>query len=79
MIDILTLPVLGAPRMVNWFAKKFAEAAEAEELDEGKLHGLLLELQIRHELGEVNDREYSEQETVILDRLSAVRKVKEKG
>ena len=79
MVDILTLPVLGAPRMVNWFSKKISQAVEQEELDEGKLQGQLFELQMRYELGEFNDEEYAEQETAILDKLSAVRKAKEAG
>jgi len=79
LVDILTFPVLGAPRMVYWVAKKLVEEAEREELDEGKLQGQLLELQMRYELGEISDEEYSQQETAILDRLSAVRKAKEEG
>jgi len=79
LVDILTLPVLGAPRMVSWFGRKLAETWEQEELDEGKLQGQLLELQMRYELGEINDEEYSEEETAILDRLSAVRKAKKAG
>jgi len=34
LTDILTLPILGAPRMVNWVANKLAETAEQEEMDE---------------------------------------------
>lgn len=60
--------------MVYWVAKKLVEAAEQEEKDEGKLQGELLELQMRHELGEINDDEYAERETAILDRLSAIRR-----
>ena len=74
LTDILTLPILGAPRMVHWIAKKIAETAEQEEKDEGKLQGELLELQMRYELGEIDDDEYAEQETAILDRLSAIRR-----
>ena len=79
LANILTFPVLGAPRMIHWVAKKLAEAAEQDEMDEGKLQGELLELQIRYELGEINDDEYAEQETAILDRLSAIRRAKEEG
>ena len=75
--DILTFPLLGAPRMVHWIAKKIAETVEQETMDEGKLQGDLLELQMRYELGEINDDEYAEQETDILDRLSAIRRAKE--
>lgn len=76
LFDILTLPVLGAPRMVAWIGEKLIEAAQQEELDEGKLQGQLLELQMRYELGELTDDEYAEHETAILDRLSAVRHAK---
>ena len=79
LVDILTIPVFGAPRMVHWMTKKLVEVAEREELDEGKLQGQLLELQMRYDLGEVTDEEYSEQETSILDKLNAIRKVKEQG
>ena len=74
---ILTAPVLGVPRMVHWVAKKLAETVEQEEMDEGKLQGNLLELQMRYELGEIDDGEYAEQETAILDKLSAIRRAKE--
>ena len=77
LVDILTFPVLGAPRMVHWVSKKLVEAAEQEEMDEGKLQGDLLELQMRYELGEIDDEEYAEQETAILDKLSAIRRAKE--
>ena len=77
LTDILTFPVLGMPRMVHWIAKKIIETAEEDEMDEGKLQGDLLELQMRYELGEINDDEYAEQETAILDRLSAIRRAKE--
>ncbi len=77
LTDALTFPILGIPMMVHWVAKKLAETAEQDEMDEGKLQGELLELQMRYELGEINDDEYAEQETAILDRLSAIRRAKE--
>jgi len=77
LTDILTFPILGAPRMVHWVAQKLAETAEQDEVDEGKLQGDLLELQMRYELGEIDDDEYGREETAILDRLSAIRRAKE--
>ncbi len=77
LTSILTFPVLGAPRMVYWLAKKLTEAAEQEQDDEGKLEGALLELQIRYEVGEIKGEEYAEQEAAILNRLSAIRGGKE--
>jgi len=77
LVDILTFPVLGVPRLVHWVAHKLAEAAEQEEMDEDKLQGELLELQMRYELGEIDDDEYAREETAILDQLSAIRRAKE--
>jgi len=77
LTNILTFPILGAPIMVHWVAQKLIEAAEQEELDEGKLQGKLLELQMQYELGEIDDEEYARQETAILERLNAIRKAKE--
>ena len=77
LTDILTFPVLGIPRMMHWISKKIAEVAEEDEMDEGKLQGDLLELQMRYELGEINDEEYAEQETAILDKLNSIRRAKE--
>jgi len=77
LVDILTFPVLGIPKMMNWVAEKLVDVAEEDEMDEGKLQGEVLELQMRYELGEIGDDEYAEQETAILDRLSAIRRAKE--
>ncbi len=77
LTNILAFPILGAPIMVHWVAQKLVEAAEQEELDEGKLQGKLLELQMQYELGEIDDEEYARQETAILERLNAIRKTKE--
>ena len=76
LVDLLTLPVLGAPRMVHWMAKKLVEEAEKEFLDETKVRGELLELQQRHDASEVEEKEYDRQEKLLLERLSAIREVK---
>ncbi|MFQ5872497.1 MAG: gas vesicle protein GvpG [Dehalococcoidia bacterium] len=77
LVDILTLPVLGAPRMVHWAARKLSEEVEHQEFDEGAIQGQILDLQMRYELGEINDEEYDQQETALLDRLSYIRRAKE--
>ncbi len=75
-LDLLTLPVLGAPRMVHWLAKKVTEEAERGLLDEGRVRAQLLELQTRYDLGEVSEEKYDEQERVLLERLNAIREAK---
>jgi len=75
-LDLLTLPVLGAPRMVHWLAKKVTEEAEGELLDEDRVRAQLLELQTRYDLGEITEEEYERQEKVIVERLNAIREAK---
>ncbi len=75
-LDLLTLPVLGAPRMVHWMAKKVTEEAERELLDEDRVRAQLLELQTRYDLGEITEEEYERQEKVIVERLNAIREAK---
>ena len=77
LLDVLTLPVLGVPRLVYWIAEKLVEEVEKQEFDEEKLQGQLLELQMRHELGEIGAAEYSREETALLNRLSYIRQMKE--
>jgi len=77
LLDVLTLPVLGVPRLVHWVAKKLIEEVERQEFDEGKLQGQLLDLQTRRELDEIGDEEYSRQETALLERLNYIRRMKQ--
>jgi len=79
LLNVLTLPILGAPRVIHWVAEKIAEEVERQELDEGKLQGQLLDLQMRYELGDLDDERYADEEKALLDRLSVIRKVKERG
>jgi hypothetical protein len=76
VFDLLTAPVLGAPRGVHWLAKKIAEAAEGERLDEGRVRNELLELQMHLDIGEISEDEYDEQEKVLVEQLNAIREAK---
>jgi hypothetical protein len=78
LLDLLTSPVLGAPRMVYWLANEASQEAERELLDEGRVRAELLELQTRYDLGEVNEEEFAEQETALLERLNGIREAKAK-
>lgn len=77
LLDVLTAPVLGVPRLVHWLARKLIEEAERQEFNEEKLQGQLLDLQTRRELDEIGDEEYSRQEAALLDRLTYIRRMKE--
>ena len=76
LLDLLSAPVLGPIRGLVWIAKKLQEQAESELLDEDKVRGGLLELQMRLEIDEITEEEYAEQESVLVGRLNAIREAK---
>ncbi|MBM4372510.1 MAG: gas vesicle protein GvpG [Deltaproteobacteria bacterium] len=78
LVDLLTLPLLGGPRLVHWLARAVAEQAEHELLDEQRVLGRLLELQERYEAGEVTEGEVEREEEALLDMLETIREAKEK-
>ena len=62
--------------MVHWLTENLAEAAEGELLDEDRVRGELLDLQVRLEISEITEDEYDERERVLLERLNAIREAK---
>jgi uncharacterized membrane protein len=71
--DILLSPL----RFTVWIAEKLKENAYNEMTDESKVHEDLLQLQMRHEMGEISEEEYEKKETRLMERLEAIRKMKE--
>ena len=71
--DILLSPL----RFTVWIAKKLKENAYNEMTDESRVHEELLQLQMRHEMGEISEEEYEKKETRLMERLEAIRKMKE--
>ena len=76
ILGLLTMPLLGGPRLVHWMASTILEEAQAGDLDEGSIRSELLLLQWRLDAGAVEEDEYDRQEKVLLDRLTTVRKLK---
>lgn len=76
LLDLLTLPALGPPKLVHWLARTIAEEAERESLDEGRVRSQLLELQQQYDAGEIEADEYDRQETIVLERLAAIRELR---
>ena len=70
LLNLLTLPVSGPIRGVIWIAEQVAEQADREMYDEEAIRGQLAELEIRYELGEINDEEYQAEEEDLLSRLT---------
>ncbi|MBI4302638.1 MAG: gas vesicle protein GvpG [Chloroflexi bacterium] len=72
LFHLLTSPILGPIRGVHWLAQKAREEAERQYLDMDGIGGELLKLQARHNLGEINNEDYDEQETALVERLNAI-------
>lgn len=65
--DILLAPV----KSVVWLTKKINEVVEKELYDEGRIKKELMDLQLRFELNEISEEEYTKQEKELLARLDA--------
>jgi len=78
IFDILTAPILGPIRGVIWLGEKLADVAETELLDEDRVKGQLLELQMRLEVDEITEDEYAEEEKLLMEELNAIREAKSK-
>jgi len=73
--DLLLLPFKG---FIGIF-KKIHEMAERELSDEDYIREKLMELQLRFELDEISEEEYTKQEKELLARLDAVRSATTEG
>jgi hypothetical protein len=73
--DILLSPIKG----LTWIAEQINEAAQQELSDEDNLMDKLMELQMRFELGEMDEKEYNKLETELLERIDSLRKEAEEN
>ena len=71
--DILLSPL----KLTVWIGKKLGESAYQEMTDESKIHEELLQLQMRYEVGEIGEEEYEKEEARLMERLEAIKKMKE--
>ena len=76
LLDIV-FPFLLPAKGTIWIAKKLKQTAEAEITDKSKVQEDLLDLQMRFEMGEVDEEEYNKREEKLLERLEAIRKYEE--
>ena len=71
--DILLSPL----KLTVWLGKKLRETAYEEVTDESRIHEELLQLQMRYEMEEIDDETYEKEETKLMEKLEAIRKMKE--
>lgn len=76
LLKILTFPISGPIAGALWSAQKLAERAEEVYYDDAPLKSALMELELRLDLGEIDEETFEAEETVILSRLNEIRKHK---
>lgn len=75
--DLLTAPVKGPIKGLEFILNSIQDEVESEALDESKVQGELMQLGLRHQMGEIDDVEYTAQEDALLARLNEIRRYKE--
>jgi gas vesicle protein GvpG len=71
--SLITLP-LAPVRGTAWVAQQVAEEAERQLYDESNIRRELLQLELDHEAGMVEDEDYVQRSDALLERLAQSRK-----
>lgn len=71
--DILLSPL----KFTTWLGKKLWETGYEELTDESKVHEELLQLQMRYEIEDIGEEAYQKEEARLMERLEAIRKMKD--
>lgn len=69
---LITLP-LAPGRAAVWVIEQVAEEADREMFDETRIRGQLLQLELDHDEGRVDDQERAAVEDELLERLAVAR------
>lgn len=76
--NLLFFPVTGPVAGIRWSLRKVQQIVEEELTDDSTVKQELMELQMRLELGEIEDAEYASREADLMARLREVRAWKER-
>ena len=75
---VLFWPVTGPLFLMNFSIEKVAGVVQEQLTDDSSIKSDLLELQLKLELGEIDDDEYVVQEAIIMRRLREIREWRER-
>ena len=75
--SILFFPVTGPVAGIRWSLRKVQQVVEEELTDDSSIKQELMELQMRLELGDIDDAEYVRREADLMARLREVREWRE--
>ena len=73
LAKLLFFPVAGPVAGIRWTLGQVQRVAEQELTDDTKIKNDLMELQLRLELGEIDEAEYAKAEAVLMQQLRDVR------
>jgi hypothetical protein len=76
---VVLLPVTGPVRGFRAVLEAIRAEVEAEMVDEEQIQGALLELDIRHDAGQIEDAEYEAEQSRLLEELNQIRAYKEQS
>src|SRR3979409_79622 len=78
LTNILLAPFLGPVWGTRWTLEKDDRGVKEELTDDTPVKEELMELQLKLEMGEIDDAEYTRRETELMQRLREVRDWREK-
>ena len=78
LTNLLFFPVTGPVAGIRWSLGKVQKVVEEELTDDAPVKQELMELQMRLELGDIDDAEYVEREAELMARLREIRAWRER-
>jgi hypothetical protein len=78
LAKLVFFPVAGPVAGIRWTLGQVQRVAEQELTDDTRIKNDLMELQLRLELGEIDEVEYAKAEAVLMQQLRDVREWRER-
>ena len=75
-VKVLAFPATGPYKASKWMLEQIHQEVAAEQESQDRVVTHLTELQLRYELGEIEETEYLEQEKALMEHLNAIREAK---
>jgi len=70
---LLLLPVMAPVWGFRFLLERLRDEADAVLRDEGRAFAELIDLSMRHSVGQLSEEEYAQQEAELLERLNSIR------
>lgn len=74
---LLSLPVASPARGLRFILEQIQDRVDAERLDDRRVEAELLDLNLRHDQGEMDEAEFTAREAELFEELNAIRARKE--